>query len=116
MTNFINLIQNESISTIEGLTGQKPNIKYSNIMQASHLDIDGPFAFVELKNNNDARIAFLAPSILATALPDLMLGGEGVSNDNITSDDLDAIKEVSSNIWSIIYYSKRSKRIIKNGF
>ena len=59
MTNFINLIQNESISTIEGLTGQKPNIKYSNIMQASHLNIDGPFAFVELKNNNNINFILL---------------------------------------------------------
>lgn len=117
MTNFINLIQNESISTIEGLTGQKPNIKYSNIMQASHLDIDGPFAFVELKNNNDARIAFLAPSILATALPDLMLGGEGVSNDNITSDDLDAIKEVSSNIFGALSTTlKGQKELSKMDF
>ena len=117
MTNFINLIQNESISTIEGLTGQKPNIKYSNIMQASHLDIDGPFAFVELKNNNDARIAFLAPGILATALPDLMLGGEGVSNDNITSDDLDAIKEVSSNIFGALSTTlKGQKELSKMDF
>lgn len=117
MTNFINLIQNESISTIEGLTGQKPNIKYSNIMQASHLNIDGPFAFVELKNNNNARIAFLAPSILATALPDLMLGGEGVSNDNITSDDLDAIKEVSSNIFGALSTTlKGQKELSKMDF
>lgn len=117
MTNFINLIQNESISTIEGLTGQKPNIKYSNIMQASHLNIDGPFAFVELKNNNNARIAFVAPSILATALPDLMLGGEGVSNDNITSDDLDAIKEVSSNIFGALSTTlKGQKELSKMDF
>ena len=117
MTNFINLIQNESISTIEGLTGQKPNIKYSNIMQASHLNIDGPFAFVELENNNNARIAFVAPSILATALPDLMLGGEGVSNDNITSDDLDAIKEVSSNIFGALSTTlKGQKELSKMDF
>lgn len=117
MTNFINLIQDESISTIEGLTGQKPNIKYSNIMQASHLNIDGPFAFVELKNNNNARIAFVAPSILATALPDLMLGGEGVSSDNITSDDLDAIKEVSSNIFGALSTTlKGQKELSKMDF
>lgn len=102
MTNFINLIQNEAISTIEGLTGQKPSIKYSNTAQANNLNIDGSFAFIELENNNNAKIAIVVPSILATALPDLMLGGEGVSNDNITSDDLDAIKEVSSNIFGAL--------------
>ena len=110
MTNFINLIQNESISTIEGLTGQKPSIKYNNTAQANNLNITGSFAFIELENNNKSKIAFVVPSILATALPDLMLGGEGMSNDNITSDDLDAIKEVSSNIFGALSTTLKGQR------
>lgn len=102
MNSFINLIQNESISTIEGLTGQKPNIKNNDIVSTSEIKIDGSFAYIELENNNKSKLAFIAPSPLATALSDLMLGGEGNSNDNITNDDLDAIKEIASNIFGAL--------------
>lgn len=102
MIDFINLIQNESISTIEGLTGQKPSIKHNDIIQASDIKIDGACAFIELENNNNSKIAFVAPAALATALSDLMLGGDGASSDSITNDDLDAIKEISSNIFGAL--------------
>ncbi len=102
MNDFINLIQNESTSTIEGLTGQKPNITHNKITQANDININGQLALIELENNNHSKLAFIAPSTLATALSDLMLGGDGNSSDTITNDVLDAIKEIASNIFGAL--------------
>ncbi|RAX53129.1 flagellar motor switch protein FliN [Helicobacter sp. 16-1353] len=102
MNSFINLIQNESISTIEGLTGKKPSINYSDIVNKNKINIQGSFAFIELENNNGSKIAFLSPSDLSSALADLMLGGDGISSQTITNDDLDAVKEIVSNIFGAL--------------
>lgn len=102
MNSFLNLIQNESISTIEGLTGKKPSINHSEVVNKSKIDIQAPFAFIELENNTTSKIVFIAPSTLASALADLMLGGEGISSPTITNDDLDAIKEIVSNIFGAL--------------
>ncbi len=112
MNNFINLIQNESISTIEGLTGQKPNITHNEVMQTDDINIDTPIAFIEVENNNQSKLAFIAPSLLVTALSDLMLGGEGNSNNTITNDDLDAIKEIVSNIFGALSTTLKSQKEI----
>lgn len=100
MKNFLSLIQNESISTIEGLTGHKPSIKCGEVVKTESLTLSG--AIIVLETAAHSTLAFIVPSELATALADLMLGGEGASNAEISNDDLDATKEIISNISGAI--------------
>ena len=97
MNNFIELLQNEMKSTIEGLIGLSPDI---NILSQSK-DIGEPkppFVKIEVKVTPKGRICFLIPPGFATAVCDLMLGGDGTSKEEVDADDLDAIKEIVSNI------------------
>ena len=43
-------------------------------------------------------MAIFVPAYLATALGDMMLAGEGSGKDDMTDEDLDSIKEITSNI------------------
>jgi len=97
VNNFINLLQNEIKSTLEGLIGLSPEI---NILSQSK-DIGEPtppFVKVEVKVTPKGRICFLLPPAFSTAVCDLMLGGDGASKEEVDSDDLDAIKEIVSNV------------------
>ena len=97
MNNFINLLQNEMKSTLEGLIGLSPDI---NILSQSK-DIGEPkppFVKIEVKVTPKGKMCFLLPPAFSTAVCDLMLGGEGESKEEIDEDDLDAIKEIVSNI------------------
>lgn len=102
MNDFLNLIQNESIATIEGLTGKKPEISHSGILNQSQINIQAPFVKIILENKAQSKVMFIAPIVLTTALSDLMLGGDGASSEKITNDDLDALKEIASNIFGAI--------------
>ena len=99
---FIALIQSEATATIEGLTGKKPTISNSGVDSKDKIHIDGQFAFIELENASGAKIILMIPANLATALSDLMLGGEGASSESISNDDLDAVKEIASNIFGAV--------------
>lgn len=106
MNDFITLIQNEAISTIEGLTGNKPDVRNDGIVSTSQIGIQAPYIKIILENNSKSQIIFITPSILATSLSALMLG-ENIdtalsSNAPISNDDLDAIKEIVSNIFGAV--------------
>ena len=97
MNDFINLLQSEIKSTIEGLIGLSPDI---NILSQSK-DIGEPkppFVKVEVKVTPKGRICFLLPPGFSTAVCDLMLGGDGESKEEVDEEDLDAIKEIVSNV------------------
>lgn len=102
INDFINLIQNESISTIEGLTGKQTLISHNDLISKNKINIQGKFALIELANNNSSKLSFIAPASLSSTLADLMLGGEGISKNIISDEDLDAIKEIVSNIFGAL--------------
>ncbi len=117
MKEFLTLIQNESIATIEGLTGRKPEVKSENLIAKAQLKFSPPFVSVILENAGGARAAFIAPSVLAVALSDLMMGGamvdDGVSESaEISNDDLDALKEIVSNIFSAISTALKAQKTL----
>lgn len=117
MKEFIGLIKNESIATIEGLTGRKAVIENENIVTKDKIDFLPPFAKIVLENSTGARIVFIVPHTLAVALADLMLGGDmvdvGISESGeISNDDLDALKEIVSNIFSAISASLKAQKIL----
>ena len=117
MKNSINLIKNESVSTIEGLTGRKPNVANDNITEIAQINFQPPFAKITLEDGTGAPIIFIAPSNLSVGLADLMLGGDMVDKGiadgaTISNDDLDALKEIVSNIFSAITTALKAQKTL----
>lgn len=118
MKDFFTLIKNESISTIEGLTGRVASIANGGVAETSALNFEPPFAKIKLESNTGAPLLFIAPSALAVVLADLMLGGEmvdsAISKDlQISNDDLDALKEIVSNIFSALSTALKAQKTLK---
>ena len=98
MNNFINLLKDDFISVVEGLTGYKGSIE------------DCKEEVSKLENNcakidiaaDDSKISFFMSVNLATALGDLLLGGMGEEKDSLSEDDLDATKEIISNVFGTL--------------
>ncbi|MDF1879904.1 flagellar motor switch protein FliY [Sulfurimonas sp. MAG313] len=105
MSEFIKLFESETIATIEGLTGQAPVLELKEEETLSIVsNIIPPTAIVsaEVTGDIDAIASLAVPATLATALGDLMLGGEGEGKEDMDDDDLDATKEIASNIFSAL--------------
>ncbi|PAF52690.1 flagellar motor switch protein FliY [Helicobacter sp. 13S00477-4] len=104
MNDFINIFTQEAISTIEGLTGISPdiiNIK-TDFTSATALPIPYAITYINVSGDLNTNVAMIMPVELATSLANLMVGGEGVSKSEMDNDDLDAIKEINSNIFGAI--------------
>ncbi len=105
MNEFIKLFESETIATIEGLTGQAPVLELKEEETISIVsNIIPPTAMVsaEVSGDAEAKTAIAIPPTLATALGDLMLGGEGEGKESMDDEDLDATKEIVSNIFSAL--------------
>ncbi len=101
MTDFMKLFESETIATIEGLTGQAPTLELKEEQAVSTLsNIIPPTSLIKFSVSGDQEGSGMVamPPQLATALGDMMLGGEGEGKDTMDDDDLDATKEIVSNI------------------
>lgn len=96
---FLNLLQKDIISTIEGLIGIAPNVTLKESSEGIG-ELTPPYAEIKVEVSGDAsgNMIFLIPPKSATALGDLMLAGEGAEKEEMDDEDLDAIKEIVSNI------------------
>ncbi len=102
MDRFIELFQQETVSIIEGLTGHTPNVKFEKEQDLSTKnDIKAPLATLDISvgDGGSGKIKVGLAVSLATSLGDLMLGGEGAELEEMSDDDLDATKEIISNIF-----------------
>ena len=102
MNEFIELFQQESKSVIEGLTGYSPTLKFkaeNSVNAETTLHI--PCAVSNINCDGKRLLLSLEVSI-ATAIGDLMLGGEGEMLEEMNDDDLDATKEMISNIFGAL--------------
>ena len=101
MSDFTGLFAQEAIATIEGLTGQAPLVVFKESETISIVsNVIPPIASVGLNFSGPATgkgIILVQPSV-ATALGDMMLGGDGDSKEDMNDEDLDALKEIISNI------------------
>ena len=105
MNEFIKLFELETIATIEGLTGQTPSLVLKEEEALSIVsNIIPPTAMITIEVTGDVRgsAVMAIPPTLATALGDLMLGGEGEGKVEMDEEDLDATKEIASNILSAL--------------
>ncbi len=118
MQDFIKIFIQEIVSTLEGLVGKAPSVglekEVSNSEEAWESLISAPYARVVISaiEKEESSIELLAPVVLVTALSDLMLGGEGVSKEEMDNDDLDAFKEMASNIFGAIATSLKSQELL----
>lgn len=98
---FIKILEGEIVSTIEGLTGIAPSVElHSESVPDGKTTLSPPLAVLDvtLSGDIDSKMKITVSSILATALGDMMLGGEGIEKEEMDDDDLDATKEILSNI------------------
>ena len=101
MSDFTGLFATEAVATIEGLTGQTPTVSFKEAEAISIVsNVIPPIACVHLNFSGacSGRAMVMVPPSLATALGDMMLGGDGEGKEDMGEDDLDAIKEIISNI------------------
>lgn len=101
MSDFTSLFAQEAIATIEGLTGQAPTVAFKESETISIVsNVIPPIGLVRLSFSGPAsgKGLILVPPSLATALGDMMLGGDGEGKEEMNDEDLDALKEIISNI------------------
>ncbi|WJJ00817.1 flagellar motor switch protein FliY [Helicobacter pylori] len=118
MQDFIKIFIQEVVSTLEGLVGKAPSVGLEKEISSSDESflklISTPYARVKISaiEKEESSIELLAPVDLVTALSDLMLGGEGASKEEMDNDDLDAFKEMASNIFGAIATSLKSQELL----
>ncbi|KNX47799.1 flagellar motor switch protein FliY [Helicobacter pylori] len=118
MQDFIKIFIQEVVSTLEGLVGKALSVglekEVSNSEESFLGLISTPYARVVISaiEKEESSIELLAPVVLVTALSDLMLGGEGASKEEMDNDDLDAFKEMASNIFGAIATSLKSQELL----
>jgi flagellar motor switch protein FliN/FliY len=105
MSNFIKLFENETVGTIEALVGQAPSLSLKEEQELSIISsIVPPIVLLHIGISGDFKasaMVALTPN-LVTALSDMMLGEEENSREDVSDDDLDAAKEIVSNIFGAI--------------
>jgi len=115
MDSFIELLKSEATSIIEGLTAQEPKIEFEKEEDTTS-DIKAPLAKISInaKGEKGGKVLFAMPVSLATALSDLMIGGEGAELEEMSDDDLDAAKEIVSNIFGGLNTSLSAQQDMPN--
>ncbi len=101
MLEFIELIKKEIVSTIEGLTGVAPKVDFQGDVDIDEMTtLTPPLAVLHVKITGDieSSMNICISANVATTIGDMMLGGEGVEKEEMDADDLDATKEIISNI------------------
>ncbi len=102
MNEFLKLFEKEIVSIIEGLTGHTPLIKLEKEEDISDsTNIMTPFAFCKIASSGEveSKLAVIFTPKIATSLADFMVGGEGESKDEMNDENIDAFKEIVSNIF-----------------
>jgi len=102
MNNFINLLMTEIVSVIEGLTGNNPKLELKSEQDVGEdSSVENAVAVSTIKCEKGS-LNFAMDVEVATVLGDMMLGGEGEEQLSMNEDDLDATKEIMSNIFGAI--------------
>jgi flagellar motor switch protein FliN/FliY len=105
MSDFIKLFEDETIGTIEALVGEAPKLSLKEEQNLSIIsNIIPPIVLLEVSVSGaaDAHAMVAVPPNLAAALSDMMMGEEASDREEVTDDDLDATKEIVSNILGAI--------------
>ena len=115
MDNFIQILKEGVKSTIEGLLGIQPEVDLKEREELKeHSTFGPPAAIIDIDIDGDisAKMQTIIHPALATALGDMMLGGEGEQREEMEEDDLDATKEIVSNILGTVSSSLNAQNEI----
>jgi len=110
---FVQLLQQEVVSTIEGLTGIAPTVELNAEESGeSKLTLSPPLAKLDITVGGElhGKMRVTMATSIATAIGDMMLGGEGNEKEEMDAEDLDATKEIISNILSSFSRSLGSQK------
>jgi flagellar motor switch protein FliN/FliY len=105
MSDFIKLFEDETIGTIEALVGEAPTLSLQEEQELSIIsNIVPPIVLTKIKvsGDTDAELMVAFPPMMAASLSDMMMGEEAGGREDINEDDLDAAKEIVSNIFGAI--------------
>jgi flagellar motor switch protein FliN/FliY len=105
MSDFMKLFEEETVGTIEALVGSAPSVEIKEEQELSIIsNIVPPIVLVKLKVSGDvdANIMVALPPNLSASLSDMMMGEEASDREDVNEDDLDATKEIVSNIFGAI--------------
>lgn len=105
MDEFIKLFESETVGTIEALVGQAPTLSLSEEQNLTIIsNIIPPIILIKLgvSGDTEAKAMIAVPLTLSAALSDMMMGEEASSREDVSDDDLDATKEIISNIFGAI--------------
>jgi len=113
MADWIELFSSETAATIEGLTGQRPEISLKSKESAADASsVVAPIAIIEVSGSGElnGKAAAAIPPMIGTALSDMMLGGEGESKEDMDEGDMDAVKEIVSNIFGALSTTMKAQK------
>lgn len=102
MNDFIKLFENETIGTIEALVGQAPKLELKEEQDLSIIsNIIPPIVLIKLSISGDVESQAMValPPNLSASLSDMMMGEDASDREDVSEDDLDATKEIVSNIF-----------------
>ncbi|WP_457744222.1 flagellar motor switch protein FliY [Sulfurimonas sp.] len=105
MSDFIKLFEDETIATIEALVGEAPTLSLQDEQELSIIsNIVPPIVLTKIKVTGDfeAEVMVAFPPNMAASLSDMMMGEEAGDREDVNEDDLDASKEIVSNIFGAI--------------
>lgn len=115
MTNFMKLFEDETVGTVEALIGQAPTLEIKEQQDLSIISsIIPPIVLVKLSVSGDVAakaMVALTPN-LAASLSDMMMGEDASDREDVGEDDLDASKEIVSNIFGAIANSLSAQKEI----
>lgn len=105
MNDFIKLFMDETVGTIEALIGTAPELAIKEEQELSIIsNIVPPIVLIKIKVSGDidADVMLAFPPNLCTSLSDMMMGEEPSDREDVSDDDIDASKEIVSNIFGAI--------------
>jgi len=113
MSDFMKLFESETIGTIEALIGQAPTLELQEEQELSIIsNIIPPIVLVKLAVTGDvsANVMVALPPNLSASLSDMMMGEESSDREDVSEDDIDATKEIVSNIFGAISNSLSAQK------
>ena len=105
MSGFMKLFEDETAGTIEALVGQAPTLELKEEQTLSIIsNIIPPIVLLKLTVSGDvnANVMVALPPNLSASLSDMMMGEDASDREDVSEDDIDATKEIVSNIFGAI--------------
>ncbi|WP_373069282.1 flagellar motor switch protein FliY [Sulfurimonas sp.] len=105
MSDFIKLLENEIVKTVESMIGVAPSLTLKEQQELNMMaNIIPPIVLIKLNVSGavNAKAMVAVTPNLAAALSDLMMGEELANRDSVNEDDLDGAKETFSTVFGTI--------------